>query len=76
MGLISLTQFSSTLSLFDNLAYTKYILLERLSNEGFNEHHKITLTAGVIFFVVNNWKIKHTMVFSDGALTTIMDWEP
>ena len=59
---ISLTLFSFTLILFDNLAYTKYILLQRSSDEEYIEHHKSTLTV-VYYFRVKNY----ARCFSNGA---------
>ena len=42
--------FSSTLLLFDQLAYTKCKVPERSTDKGYIKHHKSTLTAGCKLF--------------------------
>ena len=53
LGLISL--FHVALLLFDNLAYTKYVLHRRYSDEEYVKHHKSTKIAGCIVF----WGMKN-----------------
>ena len=64
-GLIS-DSVSYTAHLFHNLAYTKYILLER-SIEEYMKRHKSTLTAGCKIFGAK--KLKNMQFFSNRALT-------
>ena len=57
--------FSSTLLLFDNFAYSKYILPERSSNEEYIKHHKSTLTAGCQNFWVKTSKTALVSTFME-----------
>ena len=56
MRLIPLAQFSSALLLFDNLAYTKYILPKQSDDEAYIKHHKNSLTRGCKIFWVKKLK--------------------
>ena len=51
MVIVYPTQFSSTLPLSDNLAYTRYILPERSADKENIKHHKSTLTDCTIWGV-------------------------
>ena len=51
--------------LFDNLAYTKFMLHESSSDAEYTKHDKSTLKAGCYIFWVKTWK--RCRVFSNGA---------
>ena len=51
MGLISFTQFFSSIPLLsDNASHTKYTLPEKPSDEEYIKHHKSILPAGCLIF--------------------------
>ena len=69
MVLISLTL--SSVRLFDNAAYTQYMLPERYYDEEYMEHYISTLLAEFKIFWLKKWlKHHHSIVFSYPQLWT------
>ena len=60
----------SNLLLFDNLAYTKYMLPERSSDEEQIKHNKSALSAWCSLFGIKIKNKQTCIVFSNGAFHT------